>query len=87
MWEGAKAEAMRSRWRWVLTAKRKSGEPYATTKDEALAWFDRFFSYVADSDFLSGRNGKWTKCSLEWLVKAENFSKVVQGNYTNKDAA
>jgi len=70
-----------------LTAKRKTGEPYATTKDEAIAWFDRFFAYVAESDFLSGRNGKWTACDLGWLVKADNFAKVVQGNYINKEAA
>lgn len=87
LWDGARAEAMRARWRWVMTAKKKSGARYATTKAEALAWFDRFFAYVEKSDFLSGRSGKWTSCDLGWLVKAENFAKVVQGNYENKEAA
>ena len=67
-----------------MTAKKKNGDRYATTKDEALAWFSRFFGYVATSDFLSGRNGKWTACDLGWLMKADNFTKVVQGNYDNK---
>lgn len=86
LWAGKNAEAMRSRWRWVLTAKKRSGERYAVTAEQALDWFDRFFNYVSGSDFLTGRNGKWTGCDLGWLMKAENFTKVVQGNYQNKEA-
>ena len=84
LWQGKNAEAMRARWKWVLQAKRKSGERYASNPAEALDWFDRFFGYVAGSDFLTGRNGKWTNCDLGWLMKADNFAKVVQGNYENK---
>lgn len=87
LWSGKNAEAMRARWRWVLTAKRRNGNRYATTAAEALDWFDRFFGYVAGSDFLSGRNGKWSGCDLGWLMKADNFAKVVQGNYENKAQA
>jgi len=87
LWTSARAKAMCQRWKWVLTAKKKSGDRYATTKDDALAWFDRFFAYAAQSDFLSGRDGRWTSCDLGWLMKAENFAKVVQGNYENKKAA
>lgn len=86
MWDGKNAENMRARWRWVLTAKRKSGQRYAENAEEALAWFGRFFAYVAGSDFLMGRRNDFT-CSLQWLMKAENFGKVVQGNYENKAAA
>lgn len=84
MWEGKKANAMRARWRWVLTAKKRDGSQYATDEASAVAWFDRFFGYVAKSDFLTGRNEKWMACDLGWLMKADNFSKVVQGNYENK---
>jgi hypothetical protein len=84
MWDGAKADALRARWRWVLTAKRKTGEPYASNSAEALDWFDRFFTTVSESDFLTGRNGKWSSCDLGWLMKADNFAKVVQGNYINR---
>lgn len=84
-WEGQRQEALRARWRWVLTAKQKDGSQYATDEASAVAWFDRFFAYVAKSDFLSGRNGKWTSCDLGWLVKAENFAKVIQGNYENRE--
>jgi uncharacterized protein YdaU (DUF1376 family) len=87
LWAGKNAEALRARWKWVLTARRRNGDRYAATEAEALDWFGRFFGYVAGSDFLSGRSGKWTNCDLGWLVKADNFAKVVQGNYENKAAA
>lgn len=87
LWGGKNAEAMRSRWRWVMTAVGEGGKRYATTADEAIAFFDQFFEHVASSDFLSGRNGKWAGCDLGWLMKADNFAKVVQGNYDNKPEA
>lgn len=86
LWAGKNADAMRARWKWVLTAKRRSGERYASSGAEAEAWFGRFFAYVAKSDFLTGRVGNFN-CTLQWLMKAENFEKVVQGNYVNKEAA
>lgn len=87
LWDGKPAEAMRARWKWLLTATRSTdGSRYATNEAEALEWFGRFFDFVGDSDFLMARTGDF-KCTLQWLVKAENFAKVVQGNYTNKDAA
>ncbi len=87
LWAGARAAALKSRWRWVLTAKKRDGTRYATSRAEALGWFKRFFAFVAESDFLTGRDGKWTACDLGWLCNETNFAKVVQGNYTNKEAA
>lgn len=85
LWEGGKgAEAMRQRWHWLLTARRESGERYATTADEGVEWMGNFFDRVAESDFLTGRNGKWTNCDLTWLMNRENFRKVVDGNYEKK---
>jgi hypothetical protein len=85
LWEGsAGAEAMRQRWKWLLTSTRdNSDERYATTVEEGLDWFDTFFATVSESDFLTGRAGKW-RSDLTWLMKRENFIKVVQGNYENK---
>ncbi|SDR37354.1 hypothetical protein SAMN05443245_5214 [Paraburkholderia fungorum] len=84
IWEGKKAQAMRARWRWVLTAEKRDGSRHATDEASAVAWFERFFSYVAKSDFLTGRNDKFMNCDLGWLMKADNFNKVMQGNYENK---
>lgn len=89
LWDGsAGAEAMRQRWRWLLSpaALREDGTRYATTTAEAIDWFSRFFDKVAASDFLTGRSGGWKNCDLTWLMKRENFIKVVQGNY-NRDEA
>lgn len=83
LWDGKHAEALRARWKWLLTAKRGDGTRYATNETEAMAWLGRFFEFVSDSDFLMARSGDF-KCTLQWLVKAENFAKVVQGNYANK---
>lgn len=87
LWTGSKESATGSRWKFVLTATKKNGDRYASTHEEALAWFDRFFGYVSKSDFLTGRNDKWTRCNLAWLMKADNFSKVLEGHYENENAA
>ena len=83
LWGGTRARHMRDRWKWVLTAKAQSGKRYAETEDEAIDFFARFFGYAAKSDFLTGRNGKWTGCTLAWLMEEANFSKVMEGNFEN----
>lgn len=86
LWAGTSARNMRARWRWLLTAKKPNGARYATDEESAVAWMDRFFCYVSQSDFLMGRVGSF-QCSLQWLMNAQNFSKVLQGNYDNRAAA
>ena len=52
-----------------------------------LKWWDGYFAYVAESRFLTGRgkpNGASSKpfvASLEWLIRASNFTKVYEGQY------
>lgn len=87
LWDGARAKNLAARWKWCLTAKKRSGARYATDKASALDFFARYFAYVAKSDFLTGRNGQWSGCDLAWLTKAENFAKVLQGNYENREAS
>lgn len=86
-WDGQRANNLKARWRWVLTAKKPSGERYAVDTATGLGFFDRFFEYASKSDFLTGRNGKWQSCNLVWLVKAENFTKVLEGHYENRQEA
>lgn len=82
---GKNGKAMRSRWRWVLTAKHERGprvgERLAESAQDGIAWFDRYFAFVADSDFLTGKSGAFTGCDLGWLVNAANFEKVLSGKY------
>lgn len=45
-------------------------------------FFAKFFGYVAKSDFLMGRGVKpWHGCCFDWLLKPENFQKIIEGNY------
>jgi hypothetical protein len=46
------------------------------------AFFAKFFGYVAESDFLMARGAKpWHGCSFDWLLKPDNFQKIIEGNY------
>lgn len=77
-WTPARGAALRARWR----------EKPARQK---LAWWERFFAYVAASDFLTGKTctpgRKPFEVSLDWLVKAENMAKVIEGAYENEKVA
>jgi hypothetical protein len=89
LWKNGKgAAAMRQRWKWLLSseATRENGSRYATTAAEGLDWFSRLFDSVAGSDFLMGRNSTFS-ADLAWLMKREHFTKVVQGNYVNREQA
>ena len=45
-------------------------------------FFAKFFAYVAKSDFLMGCGAKpWHGCCFDWLLKPENFQKIIEGNY------
>lgn len=52
--------------------------------DSDIATFEVVFNKVHESDFLSGRNGSWTGCSFDWIMKQANFIKIGEGNYDNK---
>ena len=41
------------------------------------------FRLAEESDFISGRSGKWTGANFDWLMKEANLIKVLEGNYKN----
>lgn len=45
------------------------------------------FQAAQNSDFLSGRSGKWNGCSFDWLINKTNALKVLEGQYQNKGGA
>lgn len=51
---------------------------------QSLEWWRNFWAYVAQSDFLTGRDGKWQSCNLDWLLEPKNMRKVTEGNYENR---
>ena len=84
VWDGARQKNLRARWLWVLADLKKKGKSF--DKEAGLVFFQRMFGYIANSDLLMGRSGKWS-ASLSWIVVAENFAKIIEGNYENKEAA
>jgi len=65
---GSRKKLMRSRWKQYNT----------------LDIFKKLFKKAEASDFLSGRNGRWTSCNFDWLLKESNMVKVLEGIYDNE---
>lgn len=56
--------------------------------DSILAQYEKteifkVFGMVNESQFLTGINGGW-RANFDWLMKVDNFQKVLEGNYTNR---
>lgn len=71
-WTPARSQALKARWR----EKRNRQD---------LEWWAKFFDYVGQSDFLMGRSSSGSRrpfeLSIDWLLKQENFVKVIEGRY------
>lgn len=79
-WNTTRQKYLQSRWREKAVSLGWQQDA------EGLEWFKRFFSFVGESKFLTGksdgRNGKPPFIAdLEWLMKPSNFAKVVEGKY------
>lgn len=78
-WTPARRTALAARWR-------------EKPERQTIAWWRKLFSYVGESDFLTGRVSRgrghdaW-QCSLPWLLKPENFAKLLEGHYENREVA
>lgn len=75
LWTEQRKRVLRQRWK---------EEP----KRQNLQWWRKYFEYVAQSDFLTGKTdvsqGRQVfTANLEWLVKPANMAKVIEGNYEN----
>lgn len=86
IWNDKRRKLLAARWKFILTNKNTKDVPFATDEESGLAFFNKYFSYVAGCDFLVGKSTAWN-CDLPWLLQAENFAKVIEGNYQNKVAA
>ena len=53
-------------------------------KDYSEADLLKAFELAEQSDFLSGRNGKWNGANFDWILNVNNIQKVLEGNYKNK---
>jgi uncharacterized protein YdaU (DUF1376 family) len=82
MWGGTRGNHLTARWKAVLAELKERGKPF--DKDAGIEYFRRLFSYIHESDFLMGRTSHAWQSDLGWILKSENFAKIIQGNYENK---
>lgn len=73
VWSGTRVKHLQARWR-------------EDTKRQNVEWWQRFFAYCAQSEFLTGQaqpvNGRDPfVVSLDWLVSPQNFAKCIEGKY------
>lgn len=52
--------------------------------NRSLDSFKECFMKVEASDFLTGRKADWS-ADFDWIMKPSNFTKIMEGNYDNKD--
>ena len=50
----------------------------------ALNFFARYFAFVATCPHLVGENDRGWAADLAWLSNADNFAKVMAGNYDTR---
>lgn len=76
-WSAKREGALNAR----ITERVRDGKPADT-----IEYWTSFFEEVRASDFLCGRSSDF-RCDLEWLLRPENFLKVIEGRYTNSKRA
>jgi hypothetical protein len=74
-----------------LTSKRKSYVKARWKENPDMQFWTEFFQRVENSDFLSGRlepkgnRDRPFKADLEWITKEENYIKILEGKYDNRE--
>jgi hypothetical protein len=69
-----------------VTQKRQRLMRNSWKEHKELEVFRKLFSMAQESDFLSGRNGKWTNCNFDWLLAENNMVNILEGKYINRDS-
>ena len=52
-----------------------------------LETFEKLFRMTEESNFLKGQNERHWTANFDWLMKSANMTKVLEGNYRNKNAS
>lgn len=67
----------------ISEQQRKNIDQFLNLLSENNCKMPGFFYRVHNSDFLSGKNSKNWRASFDWLIKPDNFFKIIQGKYDN----
>lgn len=72
LWTPAREAKLRARWR-------------EDEKRQSIEWWEKLFSYIAGSDFLTGKThtpGRTPfELDLEWIITPANLVKIIEGKY------
>lgn len=79
VWNEQRQGLLRQRWR-------------EDQKRQRIEWWKRFFAYVGESEFLTGRGATPPDrdpfvVDLEWLIRPKNFAKVIEGKYHRQEVS
>ena len=83
-WNETRQGYLRARW------KAKAVELGWTSQDEGMKFFAKLFRYIGTNKFLTGRTPSRGdrppfEVTLAWVLRPNNFAKVLEGEY-HKDA-
>ncbi len=73
VWTGTRAQHLQARWR-------------ENAEHQTIEFWRQLFEYCAKSKFLTGKakasgDRKPFQVSLDWIVKPDNFAKIIEGAY------
>lgn len=69
----------------AVTSKRKEKMKVLFREVQDLDVIEECFRKAEKSSFLNGSSGKWSGCNFDWLVNYNNFIKVLEGTYDDKE--
>jgi hypothetical protein len=72
--------------RYPITGKRE-GAIRARIREHGKEAFAHMIQLASKSDFLKGENQHGFTATFDWLIKPNNFQKVIEGNYENRRRA
>ena len=69
-----------------VKARNKTRDKHIKTmfKKLGIDKIKELFIMTESSDYLSGRNAKWSNCGFDWVIKESNYIKVLEGNYNRQ---
>lgn len=70
--------------RVLVLNKTRRGHINARFAEFGLSKITEVLRLAGESDFLNGKNDRAWKADFEWLMRPENFIKVLEGKYQNK---
>lgn len=80
IWNQTRQGFLKARWREMATQEKWESQ------EAGIAWFEKFFTWLRQSRFLMGKvtprpGARAFECELEWILRPQNWTKIVEGKY------